>query len=138
MAFWEIDLTTRAGADTATYQGALASFIFSGQAVLGMVLFGGIAGYSTPEGITAIAGAGLELVIGLIAGFRLKAGKGAYWGLVAATFMVLEMIAKVIVFSPGGLLIGALILVYTVNGIRGAFALKKGVGFEDDDIEVFA
>ena len=135
--FWHIDLTTRAGAKSAAGQGALACFVFCGMAVLGVILFGGMAGYSTPEGIAVMVGAGVEAVVGLIAGLRLRAGKGAYWGIAVAALAALELVGKVVALSIGGVVIVGVILITVVQGIRGALALKNGTSFEDDDIEVF-
>ncbi len=135
--FWQIDLTTRAGAKSAAYQGALACFIFCGMAVLGLLVFGGLAGISTPQGLSIVAGAGLEAVVGLVAGLRLRSGQGAYWGIAAAVLAALELIGKVVALSIGGLVLTGMVLIITVQGVRGAFALKRAAGFEDDDIEVF-
>jgi hypothetical protein len=135
--FWEIDLTTRAGAMGAAHQGSLACFVFCGMAVLGILLLGGTAGFDTLEGISIAIGAGLEFVVALIAGLRLRAGKGAFWTMVVAALAALELAAKVVAISIGGVIITGAVLIMMIQGIRGALALKKGFGFEDDDIEVF-
>ncbi len=135
--FWRVDLTSRLGAHSATHQGALACFIFAGLAVLGFFLLGGIAGFTTPDGIAVMIGAGLEFIVATIAGLRLRAGKGAYWGMATAFLATLELIGKVVALSIGGIVIGALVLVYVVNGVRGALALKRGQGFADDAAEAF-
>lgn len=135
--FWQVDLTSRLGAHTATHQGALACFIFAGLAVLGFFVLGGSAGFGTPEGIAVMIGAGLEFVVAMIAGLRLRTGKGAYWGMATALLATLELIGKFVALSIGGIVIGGLVLVYLVNGIRGALALKRGQGFADDAAEAF-
>ncbi|MCZ8018696.1 hypothetical protein [Novosphingobium sp.] len=135
--FWQVDLTSRLGAHTATHQGALACFIFAGLAVLGFFVLGGSAGFGTPEGIAVMIGAGLEFVVAMIAGLRLRTGKGAYWGMATAVLATLELIGKIVAISIGGIVMGGLVLVYLVNGIRGALALKRGQGFADDDLDVF-
>jgi hypothetical protein len=135
--FWQVDLSSRAGARGASYQGGLACFIFCAMSVIGFFLLGGMAGYSTPEGLQVMTGAGLEFAVALVAGLRLRAGKGAYWGIAAAAFAALELVGKLVTLSLGGTLIGGLVLLYLVNGIRGAFALKNERGFADDDISVF-
>lgn len=137
MAFYDIDLTTRSGARGAAQQGGLACFVFAGLAVLGVVVFGGAAGYSSPEGIAAMTGAGAEALIGVIAGMRLRAGKGVYWGGIVAALLGIEIIMKVVSLAFGGMIISAILLVIVINGIRGAWALKRDVAFEDDDAEVF-
>lgn len=135
--FWHIDLTTRAGAKSAAGQGALACFVFVGMAVLGVVVLGGMAGFSTPEGIGVMIGAGLEAVLGLIAGLRLRAGKGAYWAMAVAALAALELVGKLVALSIGGAILVGVILITIIQGIRGALALKNDRGFEDDDVEVF-
>lgn len=135
--FWHVDLTSRLGAHSATHQGALACFIFAGLAVLGFFLLGGAAGYTTPEGIAVMIGAGLEFVVATIAGLRLRSGKGAYWGMATAVLATLELIGKIVALSAVGAMIGALVLLFIVNGVRGALALKRGTGFTDDDLATF-
>jgi len=138
MAFWDADLTTRMGAESAAHQGGLGCFIFSGLAVLGLVFFGGMTGFDTPEGIAGMAGAGAEALVGLIAGTRLRAGKGAFWGIAAAAILALEMLFKLVTLTiGGGLIINAVLLVVIVQGVRGAFALRSARGFAEDDAEVF-
>ena len=136
--FWHIDLSTRAGARSAAYQGSIACFIFCGMAVLGLVVFGGLAGISTPQGLSVVFGAGLEAVVGLVAGLRLRSGKGAYWGIAVTILAALELIGKAVTLSPGGVVLTGLVLIMAVQGVRGAFALGRKDGFEDDDIDVFA
>ena len=136
--FWHIDLTTRAGARGAAAQGGSACFVFCAMAVLGAVVFGGLSGLTTPEGIVAASGAGLEALIALVAGLRLREGKGAYWGMAAAALAALELIGKVLTISIGGFLIVGAILIMIIQGIRGALALKNQPRFEDDDLDVFA
>ena len=138
MAFWDADLTTRMGAESAAFQGGLGCFIYSGMAVLGLVFFGGVNGFDTPEGIAGIAGVGAEVLVTTTAGFRLRAGKGAFWGSAAALIVGLELLFKLISLSiNGGLIIGAVVLVVIVQGVRGAFALRSANGFAEDDAEVF-
>lgn len=138
MAFWDVDLTTRSGAETATSQGALACFITAGLTVLAAVFFGGIIGFDTLDGQIAMGVIGLQAVIALVAGFRFRAGKGAFWGIAVAAMLVLEIINKLITLTGiGGLVINAIMLVVVVQGVRGAWALRSGAGFEDDHAEVF-
>lgn len=136
--FWHIDLTTRAGARNAAAQGGTACFVFCAMAVLGAIFFGGLKGFGTVEGLAAAAGALFEALIALVAGLRLRAGKGAFWGMAVAVLAALEMIGKVLAFSIGGLVIVGVILIMIIQGIRGALALKNQPRFEDDDIDVFA
>lgn len=138
MAIWDADLTTRGGAETAADQGGLACFIVAGLTVLGAFFLGGMAGFDTAEGQATVAVIGVQALIALIAGFRLKAGKGAFWGIAVAVMLVLEIINKLVTMTfLGGLVLNALFLVMVVQGVRGAWALRRGTGFEDDNVEVF-
>ncbi len=134
--FWRVDLTTRVGALSAAKQGATACFIFAGLAVLGLALLGGMAGYSTTEGMAVMAGAAFESAVAIIAGLRLRSGKGAFWGMAAALLCVLETIGKVLALSAGVVITGVL-LVAIIQGVRGALALRNDKGFEDDEVAVF-
>ena len=117
----------------------MGAFGFAGLAVLGAVVMGGLTGLDTPEGMGIALTAGAEAVVGLIAGFRFRAGKGAFWGMAAAALLTIEMVYKVISLAiGGGLVINAVLLVCLVQGIRGAMALRStSTLFEDDASEVF-
>ena len=134
--FWQIDLTSRSGAESATKQAELAGFGMTIMAILGMFLLGGLAGFSTVEGKVVVAAAGLEALVGLVAGLRFRAGKGAFWGIVALALMTLEFVAKLAAVSSIGIVITGILCVFLFNGIRGAFALKRGK-FDDDIADVF-
>lgn len=137
MAFWNVDLTTRDGAQGAVRSGSTAAFVFAGMGVLGAALLGGMAGSGTDEGIGFIAGGLLEAVVGLVAGLRMRAEKGFYWAIAAAALLTLELIGKAVMLSPGGAIISGVVLTYLVNGIRGLRALKHEVGYADGDADVF-
>lgn len=133
--FWHVDLTTRVGATTAASMGATACFVFCGLCVLRMFLFGGIAGFGTAEGIATMGGAALEGVLGLIAGLRLRAGLGAYWGGAVAVLLTLEVLLSLVSLSLGGAVVSGIFLVLITQGARGALALKNTKYFEDDHSE---
>ena len=136
MAFWDADLTTRMGADTATSQAGLACFILAGFRILGALFFGGLIGLETLEGQVVAVTTGIEALVALIAGFRFRAGKGAFWGIAAAVLLGISILNSLIGFAIGGVVIGAVFLVVIVQGIRGAFALRAG-GFDEDELEAF-
>jgi len=149
MAMWNADVTTRLGAGTAARMGGTAAFVFAGLGLLGVVFFG-VASLKTGP---AVAGGGLLLVmmktdaamaviggltealIGIIAGFRLREGKGLVWGGMAMILVVLELIGKVADSHFGGLVINIVIAAYLFNGLRGAYALAKG-RFAQDEADV--
>ncbi len=88
---------------------------------------------------------GLFVLVMLIAGLRMRAGKGAYWGIVSALYLTLQLIINMVTIVGGGNyqgIIGSVItlvlLVTVVNGVRGAFALKNMRGFSDDEADVFS
>ena len=138
MAFWDVDLSTRSSAETAADQGGLACFTTAGLTVLGALFFGGMVGFDTLEGQLAAGLIGLQGLIALVAGFRLKAGKGVFWGSAVAAMLVLEIIDKLLnALAFGGLILNVFFLVMVVQGVRGAWALRRGTGFEDDQVEVF-
>lgn len=138
MAFWDVDLTTRGGAETATSQGALACFITAGLTVVGALFVGGVVGFDTLEGQIVMGTVAAQGLIALVAGLRLRIGKGAFWGIVVAAMLVLEIINKLVTLTAlAGLVINGIMLVMVVQGVRGAWALRSGAGFEDDHVEVF-
>ena len=136
MAFWDADLTTRMGAETATDQAGLACFIVAGLRVVGGFFFGGSLGYDTVEGQAVLVVAAIQAIVAIIAGFRFRAGKGAFIGMAMAALLALAILDSLVSFGLGGIVISAVMLVMVVQGIRGALALR-GTDFEDDAVEVF-
>lgn len=135
MSFWKIDLTTEDGAANAAATGGMACFVAAGLTALGAVFFAGAAG-TVEERIGVLAVAGASIVIFLAAGWRLRGGKGAFWGGAAAALLVLEIISKLITLTGlFGLLINVILLIVVANGVRGAWALRKG--FDEGAAEVF-
>jgi hypothetical protein len=135
--FWQADLTTRTGAQTAAHQGALACFIACGLTLLSVLFLGSQLGFTTLAGIVASMSIGINAIIYGVAGLRFRAGKGAFWGIAAAIFMGLEFVSKLISVSFGGIIINGILLVIIIQGTRAAFALRKDAGFGEDDVEVF-
>ena len=136
MAFWDADLTTRMGAETATDQAGLACFIVAGLRVVGGFFFGGALGYETVEGQIVLVFIAIQVVVAIIAGFRFRAGKGAFIGMAMAALLGLAILDSLVSFGLGGIVINAIMLVMVVQGVRGALALR-GTDFEDDAVEVF-
>lgn len=137
MAFWDIDLTTRSGAETAAHQGGLASYFVAGLTIVGGLVLGGLTELETAEGLSAAVVIAVSALIAAIAGFRLRAGKGAFWGIAVAVMLVVEIISKLAAFTIGGIILNVIFLVLVVQGVRGAWALRSETGFGEDDVEVF-
>lgn len=138
MAFWDADLSTRMGAQSAADQGGLACFVSAGLAVVGALFFGGLMGFDTPEGIAVAALTAVEVALSVIAGIRLRMGKGAYWAMAVAALLGLQLLLKLVTLQIGaGIIFNVIILVFVVQGIRGALALRAGNVFEEDAMEAF-
>lgn len=136
MAFWDIDLTTRMGAESAADNGGLACYVKAGFMVFGAFVFGGMAGFDTTEGQIIIAMQLAQVVVFAIAGFRMRSGKGAFWGMAAAALLVLIILDTLIAMTYGGIIINTVLLVVVVQGVRGAMALRSSA-FSEDDLETF-
>jgi hypothetical protein len=134
---WDVDLTTRMGARAATRRGGFAAFTFAGLGLLGVLFYGFVVMKTNPAAATVAMFGGLgEAVIGTIAGFRLRAGAGLVWGGATLILVALEIIGKVVELRLSGLAIGIVVAIYLGNGVRGAYALRRG-GFCEDEAEVF-
>lgn len=135
MAFWNVDLETRMGARSAMDQVKLACFIFAG-----ISAFGGIMAFWFNPGPISILNF-LPATIALIAGLRLKAGEvdSVFWAIAAAALLVLIILSNifgVVTGTTGFLALSflvafAILLIMMINGIRAAFALRKGEFAED-------
>lgn len=127
MAFWNIDLTTEDGALGAASNGAYACFIAAVLTAISTFFLGGMASDTIAAGAMVVAG-GVAIGLFVVAGLRLRSGKGAFWGSVAVAWLGLEVLSKLIAFSIPGLIISTVLLIVLVNGVRGAWALRRGVG----------
>jgi hypothetical protein len=140
MAFWDVDLETQDGAESAAQLGGFACFVAAGLGVLGVAL-ATLAEASTGASalIIAVLSVGVaEILVFVVAGFRLRAGKGIIWGTIAAILIVLEIVMKLVTLTGiPGIVINAILLIGVVNGIRGARALGRGDMTADEAGEVF-
>jgi len=136
MAFWDADLTTRMGAETATGQAGLACFILAGFRILAALFFGGMAGIDSLEGQIIAGLTTIEALVAVVAGFRFRSGKGTYWGIAVAALLAMGILNSLASVAIGGIVISAIFLVIVVQGVRGALALKS-THFDDDDLEAF-
>ncbi|WP_174279413.1 hypothetical protein [Sphingomonas bacterium] len=133
-----MDLTTHDGATGAAEMGGFANFIAAGLSVLGIVVFGLLHLAPGISAASALVSATIEAAIFAVAGIRLRAGKGAIWGTVAALLMLVEMIGKLVTFNGVfSLVIDGILLVGMINGVRGALALRRGIADPDQLAEPF-
>ncbi|WP_428332677.1 hypothetical protein [Novosphingobium sp.] len=137
MAMGNVDLTTRMGAHTATRTGSYAAFTFAVLGLLGALVYGFVIMKTNP-GLAkgATIGGLVEAVMGTIAGWRLRMGKGLFWGGATLFMVALELIGKVVAVQFGGLAIDSVVAIYLFNGLRGAYVLRQG-RFAEDEAEVF-
>ncbi|MFM5924461.1 MAG: hypothetical protein ACKOPG_09770 [Novosphingobium sp.] len=142
MAAWSIDLTTRAGARTAARTAGTACLLYATATAVGglFVLFAGATALQPGPGQTSLNILPFLLAgFAAITGFRLQAGKGLYWGAALALVIALELLARLAAFSGiFGIVLCLVVLIFLIQGLRGARALQAGTGFEDDDIEAFS
>lgn len=136
MAFWDADFTTRMGAETATGQAGLACFIVAGFRVVGALFFGGMVGFETLEGQIIAGLTAVEAILAVIAGFRFRAGKGAFIGMVVAAFLALAIVNALVSLTFAGIIFNTVFLIVIVQGIRGALVLRRG-DFAEDEVEAF-
>ena len=127
MAVWNVDLTTEDGAFSAAQIGGLACFIAAALALFGAAMILGLgAGSGAVRAALFDASAMLvEIVLFVVAGLRLRAGKGSIWGSIAAMALVIELVVKLATFAIVGVLIDALLLIVVINGLRGVRALGR-------------
>lgn len=138
MALWTVDLTTQDGAEGAAQQGGFACLLAAALGVIGLLfLWGALLGLD-PRALGYVLGPALaEIAIFVIAGFRLRAGRGLVWGGVAAFVLLLELLAKIAAFNIIGLVINSVLLMGTLNGLRGAWALRRGFVDTEEAAAIF-
>ncbi len=136
MKFWNIDLSTEDGALGAAQLGGYACFVSAALGLWGLAMLWGLIriGAVMPLlGFFMVA----EILLFAGAGLRLRAGKGVVIGIVAALVLVLELVSKLLAFSIIGLAIDVILLIVTINGIRGAMALRTGKFDAEEAAEIF-
>lgn len=138
MAFWDIDLTTRAGARGAAHTAGTAAFVYAGATVLG-ALIGGAMVQTVNLAQTSLNMLPIVLaVLAAFAGFRLQDGKGLVIGSILTVLVALDLLAHLLALQGiPGMVLCAVVLVLLVQGLRGALALSRGTGFADDNIDTF-
>lgn len=139
MALWSVDLTTEDGADSAAQMGAYACFVGAVLGAIGVALSGGLQAQIDKTAAIGILSVGLaEILVFVVAGFRLRAGRGAIWGSVAALLLILEIVLKLVTMQGlPGVVINVILLIVIVNGIRGARALSQRGLTVEEAAEIF-
>lgn len=136
---WSPDLTTRAGAEAAMDSAKFCFLIVAGfrAIVYGVAAFaGGLAAIEVGAVAPLVAAVILiDVIVPLAAAWRLHLYKGAFMVPIATALYVLGILAAL---NIGGLIVGAIFTGVFVGGIRGAWALRRGTGFEDDHYATFS
>ena len=129
MALWTNDLTMREVALGAAQQGGLACFFQAGRYALGAAMTGDLLdGTHSQEAIYRAVGGGLEVFLLVVAGLRLLTGRGLIWGGLAVGLVLFELLKKIVAFDilgTGGILLGGLLTIAMINGLRGAWVLRR-------------
>jgi hypothetical protein len=138
VGFFKIDLTTRYGAESAARSGSLGSFIAAGlTALAGAYAF--VTGPFMGDMVIAL-GFGLvffsEFLLFLMTGLRLRAGKGLVLGGAAIVLLIAQTLSQLASFGWMGLLIRFALLTSLIEGVRGAWALRRN-NFVEDVAEAF-
>ena len=128
LKFWKPDLSTRLGAQSAMDSAKYCFLLVAGFRIVtyGLIALG--QGFSAiPLPIVAVAL--LEIGLPLVAAWRLHVYQGAF---LVPVVTVLYVLGILLALSIASIVIGALFISVFVGGIRGAWALRRDAGFEDD------
>jgi hypothetical protein len=132
------DLTTRPGAEAAMDSAKFGFLLVAGFRVViyGFLgLAGGAAALAVGTAAPLIALLVLiDIGVPLLAAWRLHIYKGAFAVPIATALYVLGILAAP---APGSIVIGLIFTVVFIGGIRGAWAIRRGTGFEDDYYATF-
>ena len=138
-AIWKPDLTTRAGAMNAVNSAKFGFLIVGCFRLLmyAVVIFTAYKG-SLPSGPSSSIVVGIwlfEAGLPLLAAWKLHLYKGAYIAPVATLFFILGVLTNMSIIA---IVIGVIFIGAFISGVRGAWALKRGTGFDDDLVDTFA
>lgn len=138
MALWNIDLTTQDGIRSASEMGGFACYVSAGLTAVSTLFLLAFRGYGD-EGIAAadviLFAMVPALLVYLIAGWRLRSGKGVFWGSAAILITGLFLLFGLVSLSIPSIFINAIVLVTVINGVRGALAARRSL--PADTAEVF-
>lgn len=133
MALWSTDLTTEDGALGAAQMGSLACLISAGFAGFYLLVIAGVTAGTQDNFASYMTWFfAAELIVFALAAFLLRSGKGAILAIISALFLALETFTKLIALALIPLVFDAILLILTVNGARGALALRKGIVNEEE------
>ena len=140
MALWNIDLTTEDGALSAAQTGGYACLVAAALSMVAVAMLLGLSMSAGPSMATLAfaAGAIAEIMVFIVAGFRLRAGKGVVWGSAVAVLLAIELATKVATLAIIGIMINAILLIVVINGIRGARAMRRIELSPEDVAEIFS
>lgn len=131
MSKWFPDVSEAEGLEDARKAGFFGACAFAAMIVLGIaiVFFADatpVLGQPVPDPTAAVIGMLAELALAVVAAWRLKIGKGAFWGSALALLFVAEIIGKIAggTTNVGWMIAYAAIFIALVNGVRGAWARR--------------
>ena len=141
ISLWKPDITTRSGAMSAMAS-AKFGFLIVGGFRLVMFIIG--AGLSSLSGALAseplvmwmvLAWFVIDIGLPFLAAYRLHLNQGAYVTPLATATFVLSILLSLGIAS---IVAGVVFTGAFVSGARAAWAVKRGTGFDDDAIDIFA
>lgn len=139
-ALWRPDLTTRAGAMSAVNSAKFGFLILGGfRLIIDIVTFPSvIQQVPFPGYVGALAVTVIESCIPLFAAWRLHLNKGAFIAPLATILYVLGVVVNVLATkNPIPLVVAAIFTAVFISGCRGAWALYRGTGFDDEVYDTF-
>ena len=89
-------------------------------------------GQPTSDITLPLLGIAFELVLVLVAAWRLKVGKGAFWGAAIVLLFIVEVVGKIAAGTTnvGWMIAYAAIMIALVNGVRGAWWRRNQINAE--------
>lgn len=137
---WKPDLNTRAGAMSAMSSAKFGFLILGGfRLIMGIFSFLPVVQtMAFTDYAVALAVMVIESCIPLVAAWRLHLNKGAFIAPLATILYVLGVLFNVFMTkNPLPLVIGFIFTAVFVSGCRGAWALHRGTGFDDEVYDTF-
>ena len=137
MSRWFPDITDPDGLEEARKAGFWGACAFAAMNGIGIVFlfFTGRTpnlGQPTSDITLPLLGIAFELVLVLVAAWRLKVGKGAFWGAAIVLLFIVEVVGKIAAGTTnvGWMIAYAAIMIALVNGVRGAWWRRNQINAE--------